>query len=184
MKNRAFTLIELLIVVAIIAILALIAVPNFLEAQTRAKVSRTETDLRTIAVGLEAYAIDHNMYPPTPNTAGYLRYARLAQLTTPIPYITTVLFDPFFMSQFNMDIRERAYPLWDPEQSDVRKDNPGGVFAWMPAERSRRGRWTLHGAGPDQDYEAATDMGGTGKLHYYDPTNGSVSSGDCYRFGP
>ena len=61
--QRAFTLIELLIVIAIIAILALIAVPNFLEAQTRAKVARVQADMRSIATTLEAYYVDHNVYP-------------------------------------------------------------------------------------------------------------------------
>ena len=59
----AFTLIELLIVVAIIAILAAIAVPNFLEAQTRSKVSRAMTDQRSVVTALEAYRIDFNKYP-------------------------------------------------------------------------------------------------------------------------
>ena len=61
--TRAFTLIELLIVVAIIAILAAIAVPNFLEAQTRAKVSRSRADLRSLATAVESYRVDHNKYP-------------------------------------------------------------------------------------------------------------------------
>src|SRR5690349_11907880 len=63
-STKAFTLIELLIVVAIIAILAAIAVPNFLEAQTRSKVSRAKADMRTMVTGLESYAVDNNKYPP------------------------------------------------------------------------------------------------------------------------
>jgi len=62
LKFRGFTLIELLIVVAIIAILAAIAVPNFLEAQVRSKVSRSKTDMRTMATALEAYFVDNNTY--------------------------------------------------------------------------------------------------------------------------
>lgn len=61
--KKAFTLIELLIVVAIIAILAAIAVPNFLEAQTRAKVTRAQSDMRSLATGIEAFYIDNNQYP-------------------------------------------------------------------------------------------------------------------------
>ena len=61
--RKGFTLIELLIVVAIIAILAAIAVPNFLEAQTRAKVSRVKSDIRSLATAVETYFIDAGKYP-------------------------------------------------------------------------------------------------------------------------
>jgi len=50
MCAKGFTLIELLIVIAIILILIGIALPNFLSAQTRAKVTKVTGDMRSVGV--------------------------------------------------------------------------------------------------------------------------------------
>jgi prepilin-type N-terminal cleavage/methylation domain-containing protein len=120
--RAAFTLIELLIVVAIIAILAAIAVPNFLEAQTRSKVARVKSDLRSLATAIESYRVDHNEYPEgTDNPANYdpqiaaflgplangyytfrtqgpggITVGRdFANITTPVAYISSMPYDVF-----------------------------------------------------------------------------------------
>jgi prepilin-type N-terminal cleavage/methylation domain-containing protein len=123
-QERGFTLIELLIVVAIIAILAAIAIPNFLEAQTRSKVSRCRSDLRTFGVAIESYAVDNNR-PPLDSTdfvynhlADHRTFQKTLEgsngyftgvvgslnpesagfwcyLTTPIAYLNGYLYDPF-----------------------------------------------------------------------------------------
>ena len=59
-RNRGFTLVEIMIVVAIIALLAAIAVPGFLRARKRAQASRILNDLRLIDSAVDQYAIETN----------------------------------------------------------------------------------------------------------------------------
>jgi type II secretion system protein G len=61
--QRGFTLIELMIVVAIIAILAGILIPNFVNARSQAQTAACESNLRAIATALELYYADNQVYP-------------------------------------------------------------------------------------------------------------------------
>ncbi len=62
--ERGFTLIELMIVVAIIAILAGILIPNFVNARAQAQTSACESNLRAIATALELVYADQQSYEP------------------------------------------------------------------------------------------------------------------------
>jgi prepilin-type N-terminal cleavage/methylation domain-containing protein len=59
-SRRGFTLVEIMIVVAIIALLASIAVPGFLRARKRSQASRIINDLRLIDSAVDMYAIENN----------------------------------------------------------------------------------------------------------------------------
>ena len=58
MSGKGFTLVEIMIVVAIIALLAAIAVPGFLRARKRSQASRILNDLRMIDSAIDQYAIE------------------------------------------------------------------------------------------------------------------------------
>ena len=59
-KHAGFTLVEIMIVVAIIALLAAIAVPGFLRARKRSQASKILNDLRMIDAAVDQYAIESN----------------------------------------------------------------------------------------------------------------------------
>ncbi|CAN5477811.1 hypothetical protein BH09SUM1_BH09SUM1_10040 [soil metagenome] len=176
-KRFGFTLIELLIVVAIIAILAAIAVPNFLEAQTRAKVSRVKSDLRTMATAIESYYIDYNNPPPeargdaaNPNGAFGARTidGKTGQtgiltpaLSTPIAYLTNSDFRDVFFSNdggARPDIQLftwKAYKWeWKAPKTDASPIGFNELNALNGADFKRHyGAWRLWSVGPDRRWD-------------------------------
>lgn len=74
---KGFTLIELLIVIAIILILIAIALPNFLEAQVRAKVTATKGNLKSFETAMHAFVLDWGDVYPDYNDAGVSELAAL-----------------------------------------------------------------------------------------------------------
>jgi prepilin-type N-terminal cleavage/methylation domain-containing protein len=76
-KTRGFTLVEIMIVVAIIALLAAIAVPNFLRARKRSQATRVLEDLRLIDSATDQYSIDtaktSGMNPSWSDLQNYLK---------------------------------------------------------------------------------------------------------------
>ncbi|MEY2489144.1 MAG: type pilus assembly protein PilA [Verrucomicrobiota bacterium] len=76
-KRAGFTLVEIMIVVAIIALLAAIAVPGFLRARKRSQASKILNDLRLISSAMDQYAIETNKKSADPiNVDDWTRYVK------------------------------------------------------------------------------------------------------------
>jgi len=76
-RRGGFTLVEIMIVVAIIALLAAIAVPGFLRARKRSQASRILNDLRMIDAAVDQYAIETNRSTSfVVNTADWTNYLK------------------------------------------------------------------------------------------------------------
>ncbi len=199
---QAFTLIELLIVVAIIGILAAIAVPNFLNAQIRARIARVESDHKSLSLAIESYRIDNNQPPHSPPLGGIYKYSfafRYHPLTTPVAYLNGVPDDPF---------PHRSAQELD-RSIDYRTVAGGAAYGYFRADFSGPGgqynfgthKWMVSSSGPDgelqyfsyypQDETEGTELCAVCNISApgvklfatrYDPSNGLQSAGEIIRW--
>lgn len=195
-RDRGFTLIELLIVIAIILILIAIALPNFLEAQIRARVTAAQGDMRSTATALEAYSVDWRgkypwaaalddlsvpIVPPEEAFEGYLS----AALTSPVAYMADLPVDPFtnFAIEGDADESVRA-PFHYNEQESLTRMNEPALFPLLSIAlfgQIRSGVYYIFSHGPDADHDESLDHTEPGfETVRYSPTNGTKSSGDIY----
>lgn len=154
--RRGFTLVELLIVIAIISILALLAVPNAQEAQTRAKVAAVKNNMRVVAVALEMCAVDTNQYPRavTWNLPCKILFES-DHCTKSILRPQYEIFFPrksgnpellfgnlvYFNHSMMLELLEQGI-TWDSATTET----------WKRAKEAA-GEWSLHSIGPDQVLE-------------------------------
>ena len=64
-SRRAFTLIELMVVIVILGLLAALVAPKFLKRGEEAKVTTTQVQMKNIEQALKLYKLHNNFYPTT-----------------------------------------------------------------------------------------------------------------------
>jgi len=188
--TKGFTLIELLIVVAIIGILAAIAVPNFLNAQTRAKVARSISDMRSVDEAVRMYMLDQNYYP----IRGGWMDERYIPLTTPISYMSSIPLDPFNTrptdtTQGPKDGSNRLgnYDYWTRYWANG-NSRSGNYWNQQTAFPANKYEWQFRGFGPTAKWVASIvyppGHPKAGEYVSYEMSNGLYSEGNIVRYGP
>ena len=80
-NEKGFTLIELMIVIAIIGILAAIAIPNFVSYRQRSYNSAAQSDLKNAVTAQEAYYVDNSRYADTTAELGDGGWVQTSKVT-------------------------------------------------------------------------------------------------------
>ncbi len=135
MKRSAFTLIEIMIVVAIIALLAALAVPNLLRMGQKKNVAQATGDVALLKTAIDSYW-QHNNYAYPANIT--------TDLTGATPRIlSTIVKDPFTKGDYQYALADsnRVYAVWS--------NGPNGSQNWTWTGSAGAGRTLSRNGGDD-----------------------------------
>mgnify|MGYP001548011487 CR=1 FL=1 len=90
-RNRAFTLIELMLVLVILAILAAVVIPKLSGRTEQARVTAAKTDIAAIGSALDTFEIDNGRYPTTDEFPAALTVAPSGMTNWHGPYVKKVI---------------------------------------------------------------------------------------------
>lgn len=145
-RRQGFSLIELLVVLAVIGIIVGIAVNNYLTAKVRAQVTAAQANLKALVDANINHYIDNGVYISNPRevnglpTAYFLKFSEggLRSLTSPISYLSPMVSDPF---------QHRRVPRADGADA-------GMIFSWhYGTDPGRNITFVFESVGPDGDLD-------------------------------
>ena len=179
-KSDAYSLIELLVAVAIIGILTTISVQQLGMAKVRAEVARVQSDFHNVGVAINLYKVDSGSYPATKlaKVSAASNYVQaMFELTTPTAYINQLPDSPWLGKNLHLNVLYRAQRNY--ERTNRYNENWGFTYDytyWIGASvlhipMQTKPNWSLTSHGPTGIGSSAT---------HYNSSNGTLSNGAVF----
>ena len=168
-KMRGFTLIEMLAVIAIIALLAGMLLPALSKARIRARVAKAKAEMLNIRVSIEQYYADYSTYPTNYRITDGKSEALDKLVVDTKSYISNVPTDPFLSSSY--------YKYYCNDEVDDTTDDTATA-------------WVLFSVGPDKTSTGAggtpaySDFVSSGTLQNEYSAKNDDNNGNIYLSGP